>query len=199
MTKLLNGAYITGVGQLNGNDIATENYVDAAIAALSFDNVVESGEASLAAYIAAHGTGLAEGTLLILASAPAGSQRFVRRDYTTSDDGTANDFINISGTAVADGSITAAKLDPTVLAAFGDAVGKVLQINGDGEETDFVLTHNADTKDIIVSVRDLTDDELVMPTVKATTVNTITVSFAVAPADGKQYRVAVNRVKYGVV
>ncbi|MGL4467066.1 MAG: hypothetical protein ACRCUK_06145, partial [Plesiomonas shigelloides] len=123
----------------------------------------------------------------------------VRRDYTTSDDGTANDFINISGTAVADGSIGVSKLDPAVLAAFGDAVGKVLQIDGDGIETDFVLTHNADTKDIIVSVRDLTDDELVMPTIKATTVNTITVSFAVAPADGKQYRVAVNRVKYGVV
>ncbi|MGL5727905.1 MAG: hypothetical protein ACRCYD_08655, partial [Plesiomonas sp.] len=147
----------------------------------------------------ANGTGLAEGTLLILAAAPAGQQRWVRRDYATSDDGTANDFINISNTAVADGSITAAKLDPAVLAAFGDAVGKVLQINGDGVETDFVLTHNADTKDIIVSVRDLTDDELVQPTVKATTVNTITVSFAEAPADGKQYRVAVNRVKYGVV
>ncbi|MGL4468534.1 MAG: hypothetical protein ACRCUK_13725, partial [Plesiomonas shigelloides] len=130
MTKLLNGAFITGQGKLNGNDIATENYVDAAIAALSFDNVVESGEVSLAAYIAANGTGLAEGTLLILAAAPAGQQRWVRRDYATSDDGTANDFINISNTAVADGSITAAKLDPTVLAAFGDAVGKVLQING---------------------------------------------------------------------
>ncbi|MGL5729254.1 MAG: hypothetical protein ACRCYD_15555, partial [Plesiomonas sp.] len=95
MTKLLNGAFITGQGKLNGDDIATENYVDAAIAALSFDNVVESGEVSLAAFVAANGTSLAEGTLLILAAAPAGQQRWVRRDYTSSDDGTVNDFINI--------------------------------------------------------------------------------------------------------
>lgn len=198
MSKLLNGVYITGQGKLNGNDIATENYVDAQIAALSFDNVVESSEASLAAYITANGTGIAEGTLLILANASAGSQRWVRRDYATSNDGTVNDFINISSTSVADGSITPAKLSSDITGPISDAIGKVMVITGDGTKTDFVLTHNAGTKDIIVSVRDLTDDELVMPTVKATSTNTITVSFAVAPAVDKTYRVVLNRVLYGV-
>lgn len=198
MSKLLNGAYITGEGKLNGANIATETYVEAAIAALSFDNVVESSEVSLAAYITANGTGLAEGTLLVLANAPAGSQRWARRDYAISNDGTANDFLNLSNTAVADGSITAAKLDASVLTILSDAMGKALTVTGDGTTTDFTVTHNAGTKDVIVSVRDIDTDELVFPSVFAATTNTIRLEFAVAPVDGKQYRVVINRVTAGV-
>lgn len=124
---------------------------DAELAAISFDNVVESAETSLADYITANGTGLAEGTLLVLANAPDRENRFVRRDPATSNDGTANDFININAASnfirsdltdhysgsdglfidgvngfigISDGAVTQAKLDATyeaTIAKKGDA------------------------------------------------------------------------------
>ncbi|MGL4223021.1 MAG: hypothetical protein ACRCSS_20570, partial [Shewanella sp.] len=87
-TKFLNGVDISGVGLLNGSNIALESYVDSAIVALSFDNVVEGSEVSLAAYITANGTTIAEGSLLILNNAPSGARQWVRRDYATSNAGT---------------------------------------------------------------------------------------------------------------
>lgn len=180
-------------------DIATKGYVADVIGALSFDNVVESSEASLAEYVTAHGTDVTEGTILILTNADVHACRFIRRDHAVSNDGTETDFINISDEVLASGSVTSDKLDTDVLSAISDAVGKVLQIDGDGTTADFVLTHNLDTKDILVCVRNLADDELVSPAVYASTVDTVTVSFAVPPAVDTRYRVVVNRVKYGVM
>lgn len=108
MSKLLNGADIIGAGHLNGKVIATEDYVDTAIAALSYSSVGE--------------------------------------------------------------------------------------IAGNGTDAEFIVTHDAGTKDIIVCVRDLSDDTLVAPTIKTATNDTVTVSFAVAPATGAHYRVVVCRV-----
>lgn len=194
MSKLLNGAYITGEGKLNGSDIATTDYVMNQIAALSFDNVVQASELNLADYVSANGTGVTEGTMVVFAN----GARYIRKDTDDSNVGTTADFIDVGSTVVADGSIDATKLSTTVLDAFSDAVGKVLLVTGDDSTTSFVLTHNAGTKDIIVSVRDVTTDELVMPNIFATSTNTITVTFATAPASGQVYRVMVNRIKYGV-
>lgn len=124
---------------------------DSAIAGLSFDNVVESTEASLADYITANGTALSQGTLLYLPNAPERQNRFVRRDYAESNDGTVNDFLNINAVSnfirtdltdqyggadgifiddtngfigISDGSISSNKLDATfvnTLATKGDA------------------------------------------------------------------------------
>lgn len=181
------------------HDIATKGYVTDAIGALSFDNVVESDEVSLTDYVVTHGTDVTEGTVLLLANADVHARRFIRRDHTVSNDGTESDFINISDEVLASGSVTSDKLDANVLNAISDAVGKVLQIDGDGAMTDFVLTHNLGTKDIIVCVRNLADDELVSPVVYASTVDTVTVSFAVPPAVDVRYRVVIGRVKYGVM
>lgn len=199
MTKLLNGAFITGQGKLNGLNIATEYFVEAAIAGISFDQVVESSETSLADYITAHGTGISEGTLLILANAASGAQRFVRRDHAVSNAGTSADFINISTTSIANGSITQSMLSSSLAAIISDAMGRAITFTGDGSETDFEITHNAGTKDLIVGVRDMADDEIVFPTVKTTTTNMLTVSFAEAPANGKEYRVIIKRVTAGVM
>lgn len=180
-------------------DIATKGYVADTINALSFDNVIESDEVSLADYVTTHGTDVTEGTILVLVNADVHARRFIRRDHTVSNDGTEADFINISDETLASGSVTSDKLDADVLNAIGDAVGKVLQIDGDGTVTDFVLTHNLGTKDIIVCVRNLADDELVSPAVYASTVDTVTVSFAAPPTVDTHYRVVINRVKYGVM
>jgi hypothetical protein len=95
--ELLNVAGLTLVNDgTAANDAIRKSQLDSALAALTFDNVVESTETSLADYIAANGTGLAEGTLLALQGAPVGDRYFVRRDYALSNDGTAADFIDIN-------------------------------------------------------------------------------------------------------
>ena len=46
------------------------------------------------------------------------------------------------------------------------------------------ITHNLNTKDIVVSLREVATDEIVYATYDAATVNTLEIKFAVAPADG---------------
>lgn len=95
--ELLNVAGITLTNAaVAANEPMRKGEFDSAIAALSFDNVVESTETSLADYITANGTSLAEGTLLYLPNAPERENRFVRRDPLVSDLGTDADFININ-------------------------------------------------------------------------------------------------------
>jgi len=62
---------------------------------------------------------------------------------------------------------------------------------GDGSTTSYTITHNLNTKDIVVAFRDnVTPFAAVQTDWSATTVNTITVSFAVAPTTNK-YRVII--------
>jgi hypothetical protein len=61
---------------------------------------------------------------------------------------------------------------------------------GDGSTTALVVTHNLNTRDVVVSVHDAsTFDEIIVETQK-TTVNTVTLTFATAPASNA-YRVTV--------
>ena len=53
---------------------------------------------------------------------------------------------------------------------------------GDGSSTALVVTHNLNTKDIQVQLRQVADDVFVVADVTATSVNTCTITFAVAPA-----------------
>lgn len=53
---------------------------------------------------------------------------------------------------------------------------------GDGSSTSIVVTHNLNTKDIQVQLRQVSDDVFVIADVTATSVNTCTITFAVAPA-----------------
>ena len=95
--QLLNVAGLTLTNAATAaNEPLRKGEFDAAIASLSFDNVVESTETSLAEYVTANGTGLAEGTLLYLPNAPERENRFVRRDVAESDAGTVDDFLNIN-------------------------------------------------------------------------------------------------------
>lgn len=98
--QLINVAKLSLTNAAVANDDAVRKQeFDSAIAAITFDNVVESTETSLADYITANGTGLAEGTFLFLPNAPDRQNRYVRRDTAISDDGTANDFINVNAVA----------------------------------------------------------------------------------------------------
>lgn len=62
---------------------------------------------------------------------------------------------------------------------------------GDGSTNPITVTHNLGTKDVIVSVRKLSDDSVVLADVIAATTNTVTVGFGTAPTTN-QYRVTVH-------
>lgn len=62
---------------------------------------------------------------------------------------------------------------------------------GNGSLTAITVTHNLGTRDVIVSVHDNTTFERVYPDIAHTTVNTVTVTFATAPA-AAAYRAVVH-------
>lgn len=80
------------------------------------------------------------------------------------------------------GSVIAA--DPAVVAR------KYSATVGDGTATTITVTHNLNTKDVVVSVREVSGDAVVIADVVANGVNTAQITFAVAPTTG-QYRVTV--------
>lgn len=62
---------------------------------------------------------------------------------------------------------------------------------GDGTATTITLTHNLNTKDVTVSVREVATDDGVLCDWKANGANTVQLTFAVAPTTG-QYRATVT-------
>lgn len=70
-------------------------------------------------------------------------------------------------------------------------VRKYAEDVGDNSSTDIVVTHNLGTKDVTVSVREVSTDQHVICDVESTSTSTITLSFAVAPTTD-QYRVTVH-------
>lgn len=64
---------------------------------------------------------------------------------------------------------------------------------GDGSTEDFPLTHGFNTKDVIVQIYDLTNNETVFADVTRNTVNQVTISFASAPAS-TDMRVLVSKI-----
>ena len=64
---------------------------------------------------------------------------------------------------------------------------------GDGSATSFPLTHSFNTKDVIVQIYDLTNNETVFADVTRNTVNQVTISFASAPAS-TDMRVLVSKI-----
>ena len=75
-------------------------------------------------------------------------------------------------------------IDPSVVARKGSVT------IGDGVATVFTVTHNLNTQDVLVSVRLLSTNEVVIADVVANGLNTVQITFAVAPA-AAAYRVTV--------
>lgn len=75
-------------------------------------------------------------------------------------------------------------VDPTVV------VRKASATIGDGSATTVTFTHNLNTQDIIVSVREVTTNNAVLTDYTANGVNTVQLTFGTAPTTG-QYRVTV--------
>lgn len=89
---------------------------------------------------------------------------------------TEGDGIDISGGVISvDTSVVARKYSATV---------------GNNTDTTLTVTHNLNTKDVVVSVREVSGDAVVLADVVANGVNTVQITFATAPTTG-QYRVTV--------
>ena len=75
--------------------------------------------------------------------------------------------------------------------AVGSGLDKVSASVGDGSTTTFTVTHNLNTRDVLVQVlRVASPYDVVIADVAAATANTVTVTFATAPTSN-QYRVVV--------
>ena len=84
--------------------------------------------------------------------------------------------ILISGNTISvDPAVTARKASGTI---------------GDGTSTTLTFTHNLNTQDVVVSVREVSGNAVVIADVVANGVNTVQITFGVAPTTG-QYRVTV--------
>ena len=97
---------------------------------------------------------------------------------------------NFTGVVVASGGLavgaTGFSLDTAI------AVRKYATDVGDGTATSYTITHNLNTKDVIVSVYDNSSPYAeVLCDVQHSTVNTVTLLFSVAPTNN-QYRVVVH-------
>ena len=62
---------------------------------------------------------------------------------------------------------------------------------GDGTATTITVTHNLNTQDVIVSIREVATNAVVLADVVANAVNTVQLTFSTAPTTG-QYRVSVQ-------
>lgn len=105
--------------------------------------------------------------------------------------GTAGTYRSV--TTDSKGRVTAGT-NPTTIAGYGitDAVGKYATDVGDGSATSITVTHNLNTRDVTVSVRETGGSyNSVQTDVQMATVNTVTLIFAVAPTSA-QYRCTVT-------
>lgn len=90
---------------------------------------------------------------------------------------TADNGITINGSSISvDSTVVARKASATI---------------GDGTATTITVTHNLNTQDVLVSVREVATNAVVLADVVANGLNTVQLTFAVAPTAG-QYRASVQ-------
>lgn len=197
--KVLNGLDAFGFARLNGNDLASQIYVDAAVAAATGDNFTSSTETSLADYLTAigyDGSQHAESDILYLPNAPKGSRKYWHNGGIAGD---ASDFINVDEVLsqvdvlahLEGGQITLTMLSAAVTSQIGGRYSET--IAGDDTTTQFTVTHGVGSSDALVQVIDVTTGQVVNPDVTHTDVNNVRIDFATAPTTGTDYRVVVRQ------
>lgn len=73
---------------------------------------------------------------------------------------------------------------PETLSNYSHILKKYTEVVGDELETNFVITHNLNTEDVLVSVRETGGEKLeVMPEIKYTSANSLTLTFTLPPEE----------------
>lgn len=89
------------------------------------------------------------------------------------------------------GTDTARAVTPATLAGYSGRAKRYATDLGDGSATQFTVTHNLNTRDVVVQVRRTSGNyDVVLVDVDVLTVNTVRVTFAAAPTAG-QFRAIV--------
>lgn len=203
-TAFANGQTIDGVTLVTGDRILIKNQSTGAENGIY---VVEASGAPTRAADADIGTELTAGTAVYVTEGTAnGDKAFaITTDGTITVGTTATTWGQIGGgtsytgsngilltgsnfTAVAHTGIS---VTASGIAVDTSVVARKYSANiGNGSSTSIAVTHNLGTKDVTVAVRLNADDSHVIADVVSTDINTVTITFAVAPASNA-YRVTV--------
>lgn len=120
---------------------------------------------------------------------PTTNNQLTRKKYVDDSVATKQDTL-VSGTNIktVNGNSLLGSGDIVISGGSQKYVGT---ITGDGTTTSFTITHNLDSRDVIVQVYDNTSYETVIVDVTRDTVNTVQIDFTTAPVVDKVYKVVV--------
>lgn len=200
-TAFANGQSIDGVTLVTGDRILIKNQATGA------DNGIYTVNASGAptrAVDADTGTELAPGTAVSVAEGTTNGDtvQHITSDAAITVGTTAQVWAQLGGgTAYTGGN--GISVVGSVITAVANAGGGVSVVAGgieldtsvaarkysanigDGSSTTITVTHNLGTKDVVVALRQNSDDAVFLTDVVAATVNTVTITFAVAPTSNQ--------------
>lgn len=184
----LSGAQtIDGVSIIAGDRVLVKNqtagsgngiYVAAAGSWARATDMDTAAEALGAAVFVSEGTAQGNQVWLMTTDAPItiGTTALVWTQVGAGTSYTAGNGISIVGNAIAvDTGVVARKASATI---------------GDGTATTITVTHNLNTQDVVVSVREVATNAVVVADVVANAANTVQITFGTAPTSG-QYRATV--------
>ena len=97
--------------------------------------------------------------------------------------GTGSQFFQVAGLATSARTVTFKNTNHTVPAFVSQ------RVSGNNIDTSFVVNHGLGTKDLVITIRDETNEELVHLDVEFTSNDTITVSFSSPPQLGDDYKI----------
>lgn len=201
-TAYANGQVIDGVTLATGDRILikdqtaqTENgvYVVAASGAPARATDADStAELHGAAVYVTTGTTNADKAWTQTTDSPTiGSNNIVFAQFGGGSLPTAGAGLTLSGSTLDVGAGTGITVGTDTVAVDTSLVARHVAASiGNGSSTSIAVTHNLGTKDVVVSIRRNSDDAAVLTDWVATDTNTVTVSFATAPASNA-YRVTV--------
>lgn len=185
----LSGAQtIDGVSVVAGDRVLVKNqtagsgngiYVAASGSWSRSTDMDTAAEALGAAVFVSEGTTQGNQVWLMTTDAPItiGTTALVWTQVGAGTSYTAGTGISISGGVIAvDTSVVPRKASATI---------------GDGTATTITVTHNLNTQDVVVSVREVATNAVVVADVVANAANTVQITFGTAPTSG-QYRVTVT-------
>ncbi len=213
----LAGQKITGLADgANAQDAATKGQVDAAVAGLDAKLSVRVGSTG---NLALTGTQTIDGIVVVAGDRVLAKNQTVPSEngiwvvaagawsratdmdswvevpgaHTFVEQGTTNADTGWVSLADAGGNLGATAITWTKFSAAASTalVKYAADIAGDGAATQFTVAHNLGTTDVHVQVWDVSADLLVLTDVKRPTNATCRIDFAVAPVNGKVYRVVV--------
>lgn len=173
----------TGVRMKNnsGTELQVRNSADSAFADLRVNNLIVEGNTTT---INSNNVNIGDNKIELNSDITTNSTnsdggiaiKRLASDNTTRKDAELN-FNNSTGKWETIGGDVNATLVTAQIA------NKVAATIGNGTLTSYVITHNLNTRDLVVNIRETAGSyALVMTDVEMTTLNTITVKFAVAPA-----------------